>query len=251
MSSEHLLSKEDAVHILALIHQGLSCAKEEDFKKIMHGLSNLISCNFATCAFGKIDNSGNIESFNVVNISYPSEWLDYYLFKKYYQIDPIIKEHITHFKLQFLADTYNTYQIHNLPKEFISLTEDFGLKKGYTHGMKNPKGGGSLFSFSGDSIEPAPRTEAILEHIIPHLHETLIRILGQHNGKQDITLSPREREVLNWIKQGKGSWDISVILGISERTVNFHNNNIKEKLGVISRAQAVAVAIERGLIDIE
>lgn len=65
------------------------------------------------------------------------------------------------------------------------------------------------------------------------------------------TLSLREKEVLNWLKKGKTSWDISVILGISERTVNFHINNIMQKLDAVSRTHAVAIAIEAELIDSE
>ncbi|MEW6601357.1 MAG: helix-turn-helix transcriptional regulator [Nitrospirota bacterium] len=62
------------------------------------------------------------------------------------------------------------------------------------------------------------------------------------------SLSEREKEVLTWSKRGKSSWEISAILNISERTVNFHINNIMQKLNAVSRTQAVAVAIERGLI---
>ena len=64
-------------------------------------------------------------------------------------------------------------------------------------------------------------------------------------------LSKREKEVLLWSKRGKSSWEISAILNISERTVNFHVNNIMQRLNVVSRIQAVAVAIERGLINME
>jgi len=70
-----------------------------------------------------------------------------------------------------------------------------------------------------------------------------------NNGHETIPkLSKREEEVLTWSKRGKSSWEISAILDISERTVNFHVNNIMQKLNAVSRTQAVAVAIERGLI---
>ncbi len=55
-------------------------------------------------------------------------------------------------------------------------------------------------------------------------------------------LSTREKEVLGWLRMGKTSWDISVILRISERTVNYHVNNIMRKLGVVNRMQAVSMA---------
>ncbi len=62
------------------------------------------------------------------------------------------------------------------------------------------------------------------------------------DGKLLHLLSPREREVLEWLKLGKTSWDISVILRISERTVNYHVQNIIHKLGTVNRMQAVSVA---------
>jgi DNA-binding CsgD family transcriptional regulator len=65
------------------------------------------------------------------------------------------------------------------------------------------------------------------------------------------SLSPRELEVLRWLRAGKTSWDISVILQISERTVNYHVNNIMRKLGVINRMQAVSVAANYDLGDSE
>ena len=67
--------------------------------------------------------------------------------------------------------------------------------------------------------------------------------------KDDVPrLSNRELEVLKWIKEGKTSYETSVILSISERTVNFHVGNIIRKLDVINRIQAVAKALEKGLI---
>ncbi|MBI5664683.1 MAG: response regulator [Nitrospirae bacterium] len=71
-----------------------------------------------------------------------------------------------------------------------------------------------------------------------------------HTGSsQSAALSLREKEVLNWLKKGKSSWEISSILNIGESTVNFHITNIMQKLNAVSRTQAVAVAIEQGLIN--
>ncbi len=69
--------------------------------------------------------------------------------------------------------------------------------------------------------------------------------------KKHVTLSPREKEVFKWLRKGKTSWDISVILNITERTVNFHINNVIQKLNAVSRAQALAITIEAELINSE
>jgi DNA-binding CsgD family transcriptional regulator len=71
----------------------------------------------------------------------------------------------------------------------------------------------------------------------------------QPTEKANVTLSGRELEVLNWLKKGKSSWDISVILKISERTVNYHVYNVMGKLEVVNRPQALAVAAGMGLIE--
>lgn len=69
--------------------------------------------------------------------------------------------------------------------------------------------------------------------------------------ENDNPLSVREKEVLNWIKRGKSSSDISLILHIAERTVNFHIYNIMQKLEVVNRPQAVAEALQRGIIEFD
>ncbi len=53
-------------------------------------------------------------------------------------------------------------------------------------------------------------------------------------------LSPREAECLHWVADGKTDFEVGKILAISPRTVRFHINNAKVKLGVTTRIQAVA-----------
>jgi len=53
-------------------------------------------------------------------------------------------------------------------------------------------------------------------------------------------LTPRERDAIAWVAQGKSDWEISVILGVSEATARWHVDNARRKLGAVNRAQAVA-----------
>ena len=62
-------------------------------------------------------------------------------------------------------------------------------------------------------------------------------------------LTQRELEALGWSAAGKSYWEISVILGISERTVRFFMANARSKLNAVSNAQAVAEAVWQGLIS--
>jgi LuxR family quorum-sensing system transcriptional regulator CciR len=63
------------------------------------------------------------------------------------------------------------------------------------------------------------------------------------------TLSQREAEVLLWTARGKSASSISIILGLSENTVNFYVKNAMRKLGTTNRVVAVVLAVRLGLIQ--
>jgi LuxR family transcriptional regulator, quorum-sensing system regulator SolR len=54
---------------------------------------------------------------------------------------------------------------------------------------------------------------------------------------------------LNWTKEGKTAWEIGQILSITERTVNFHVQNILQKFNVANKQSAVLKALQFGMIQ--
>ena len=63
------------------------------------------------------------------------------------------------------------------------------------------------------------------------------------------SLTPREREVLTWVAQGKSAWEIGEILNIGKRTVDEHVQTAARKLDAANRVQAVAIALRERLIE--
>lgn len=63
-------------------------------------------------------------------------------------------------------------------------------------------------------------------------------------------LTAREAEILNWIKDGKNNSQISDILGVSVKTVEYHVGNILTKLGASNRISAVVMALRCGLLHL-
>jgi DNA-binding NarL/FixJ family response regulator len=70
--------------------------------------------------------------------------------------------------------------------------------------------------------------------------------LAAHYTDEDLTR--RELDVLGLIRDGHRNKQIADKLGIAETTVNFHVRNLVEKLGAHDRANAVVLAIRRGLL---
>lgn len=94
-----------------------------------------------------------------------------------------------------------------------------------------------------NAIRAAARGEVLLKpEIVAHLltHTTAPTSSG------GLELTEREHEVLEAVAQGERSKEIGARLGITERTVKAHLTSIYNKLGVDSRAAAVAAAAQRG-----
>ena len=64
-----------------------------------------------------------------------------------------------------------------------------------------------------------------------------------------VQLNDREVETLTWVARGKTSAEIAQILGLTKRTVDFHIDNARTKLGAATRTQAVIKSATGRLIE--
>jgi DNA-binding NarL/FixJ family response regulator len=71
---------------------------------------------------------------------------------------------------------------------------------------------------------------------------------AEPNDSGSRELSPREREVLQLLAEGKSMKEVASVLDISPRTVEFHKYRVMQLLGVKTNAELVQYAIRHGLI---
>jgi DNA-binding NarL/FixJ family response regulator len=64
-----------------------------------------------------------------------------------------------------------------------------------------------------------------------------------------VLLNDREVEVLTWVARGKTSAEIAQIVGLTKRTVDFHTDNARTKLGAATRTEAAIKAASGRLIE--
>jgi NarL family two-component system response regulator YdfI len=101
-----------------------------------------------------------------------------------------------------------------------------------------------------DTIRAAARGETLLKP------EIMAKVLALASGRDKVgtgssatvELTEREMEVLKAVAKGERSKEVAFQLGISERTVKAHLASIYGKLGVDSRAAAISVAMQKGLL---
>ncbi len=96
-----------------------------------------------------------------------------------------------------------------------------------------------------DDYVTKPVDFEILETII---QARLARVRREPPPVPVAPLSEREIEILAWSSRGKTSGEIASIVGLSKRTVDFHINNARDKLGVATRIEAVIKAAATGII---
>jgi DNA-binding response OmpR family regulator len=77
----------------------------------------------------------------------------------------------------------------------------------------------------------------------------LARVARTAVWPKQVGLREREVETLTWAARGKTFWEIGEILGLSKRTVEFHLENARRKLGVATRTQALIKAATGHLIQ--
>jgi DNA-binding NarL/FixJ family response regulator len=85
-------------------------------------------------------------------------------------------------------------------------------------------------------------------YLSPRIAAKLVQGVAEPRGRTGL-LSARERGVVRLVAAGLSNRQIAQTLSISERTVKFHVTAIFNKLGADNRAQAVAIAAERGLLS--
>jgi two-component system, NarL family, response regulator YdfI len=100
-----------------------------------------------------------------------------------------------------------------------------------------------------DTIRAANRGETLLTPAV--VDRILVYTTGTApatSSSSSIDLTQREQEVLEAAALGERNKEIAKRLGITERTVKAHLTSIYNKFGVDSRAAAIAVAAQRGLL---
>lgn len=242
------LTRREVVTLLEQIEAARGCSGMEGLGRLIGSLDGLLSFDMAVCGIAQFDEAGAMNSQRIVNISYPQQWLSLYEERGFAAVDPVVRAHFADHSPKIWGDTYRQW---GRPQPFLSLAEDFGIREGYSFGALSPTDRTvTIFSLS---INKKPTTHALelLDILAPHFHEALQRAVQPPRLSFFSPLTQREAEVIRWLANGKNTWEISMILGISERTVKFHSATIVQKLGASNRTHAVAKALSYGWMSLD
>ncbi len=143
-------------------------------------------------------------------------------------------------------------------QQLMALRRKFGVEGGVCIPTPEAWRGRSVLYLSGAGFQADAEALMALRLLAAHAASRAYR-LGVAGEKADrfmsgnletVELSPRERQIFGWLAFGKTSWDVSMIMSISEHTVNEHIASGIGKLRASNRTEAVMRALLTNQIDL-
>lgn len=185
--------------------------------------------------------------------NYPDEWMKFYSVEKMQKNDPVVKYCWANTMPIRWLDLLNLRDYVSASGEQVLIrAREFGLQDGLSVPIKSPTGEIALLSVATSNLENLDERMLRLLHPAQYfgnaVFEHYMRVQLKPEDRS-LYLTDREKECLFWVCEGKTAWEISKILGVTERTVTFHLTSAMKKMGAVNRQHAAAKAILHGLIQ--
>ncbi len=180
--------------------------------------------------------------------NYSPDWQNSYLENNYLTIDPTVQHGLRSSTPIIWSD-----ELFSTTRNLWEEARSYGLNVGWAQSVHETNGGVGMLSLSRSHDELSERELADLKIKMSWLAQTTHLGISQNLLKNllpdpRMQLTKREVEILRWTAVGRTACDISEILNISERTVNFHISNAITKLDASNKLAATVKAVTLGLL---
>lgn len=179
----------------------------------------------------------------VMLFAFPEAWVAHYKDERYFEDDVVLK---SIFRTTRPCLWKNLTRLDFRNQQIFAEAGEFGIRNGMTIPLTLPGYYPTTINIAGDHRDVDPMAYHALHLMAVHYHHAVVRISGA--GIRLPALSTQQTQCLIWAAHGKSDIDIGEILSIAPRTVNHHIEQVREKLNVRTRAQAIVLATSCGLI---
>lgn len=175
--------------------------------------------------------------------NYPQCWAEYYDRNTLGVSDPVHRaSHVTGIGFRW-SQMATMIPLTPTDLKILALGRAHGIGNGFTVPVHVPGEARGSCSFANEVGRPLPDTMLPLAQLAGAFAFEASRRLwtgrGSDPGKSAPRLTDRQRDCVLWVARGKGDWEISLILGISEETVARHIKQACERYGVNKRTLLV------------
>lgn len=182
--------------------------------------------------------------------SYPWDWQRHYLDRGFAEIDPVVQR--ARQQQEGFGWSNDSFGSRASPDEYHFFGEaiEYGIRSGISVPVVGGFGRFALLTLAS----PGRHDEYLLQQ--PNVATSIAVRVDAHVRRcavaepfsPDAGLTQRELTCLRWAAEGKRMAEIAQIIGTAERTVEFHLENARHKLGAVNLTHATALATRRNLI---
>ena len=170
--------------------------------------------------------------------NYPQKWADYYDGNALGISDPVHRAaHVTSVGFRW-SHIPGMIPLTAADKRVLAMGRDAGIGDGFTVPANVPGELRGSCSFANDAGQPLPEATLPIAQLAGAFGFESARRLSsmrRFGGAKAPVLTDRQRDCILWAARGKGDWEISAILGVSEETVARHIKQGCERYGVSKR----------------
>jgi DNA-binding CsgD family transcriptional regulator len=182
------------------------------------------------------------------------EWRRHYDSNQLGAVDDLLKSGLTSNAPTTWGRFREERALNREQEDIYRQAADFGLQDGFFLPLHQPDGSMLGITMMVQNRLPTDRGTLAILHMLSLYYALAAERIGivatargaMSGAMQELT--PRQIECLQWISEGKTSWEIGEILGLSEHTVNEHLAAARKRLGVKTTTQAAIQAVLQGLI---
>lgn len=174
---------------------------------------------------------------------WPDEWSRRYAEAKYFPDDPISKWSLARDRPFRWREAWTANPETARVRQLNGEARQFGLADGIAFPMRTNSGWLAVISLASDrNVDVGKRDEGMLLLASVYFQMAATDLMSIE-PKRASSITPREREILQWAAIGKTAWETAQILNISEKTVRNHMHSVHIKFDVSSTTQAVVEAL--------
>ncbi|AVN23565.1 MULTISPECIES: LuxR family transcriptional regulator AbaR [Acinetobacter] len=205
---------------------------------------------FDYCAYGMQSPLSIAEPKTIMLNNYPEAWQKRYLEQHYVKIDPTVQHCMVSLQpLVWSSQSAKTQE----EKDFWEEARSYGLNVGWAQSSRDFIGTRGMLTLARSSDQLSEKEQKAqytnMYWLSQTVHSSIAKVVNEMEFAQfNLYLTNREKEALRWTAEGKTSAEIAQILGVTERTVNFHLGNSMQKLNVNNKISAAIRAVMLGLL---
>lgn len=236
-----LLLQQAFVAIDAIHHAGTA-------EQVMAGVCQSLSAfGFTAFVLTRLPRQDRGAAPDILLNGWPSGWSERYEEAGHYRHDPLSRHCLTSSAVFSWDQIPEPYMADPRAAAISGEAGEFGLVQGLCVPTRTSLGIGGL-SLAGRHVDDQPGVRQMVRLLSLQAWDAVERTGAGRTTMPRLT--PRERDVLQWIAQGKTVQDVGAILAISDHTVGEHLKKIRRRLDTTNNAHSVVRALQLGQLSL-